>query len=95
MMSFLGTPNNPLIGCSFADRDVMKLYTRVSRCLKGTSNGGEPAVTRISEIDAAKLEELRLKSSIPSVSRTCNFLMICAYQEEYRNLSKILKGEGN
>jgi hypothetical protein len=41
----------------------------VRHCSKETSNVRELAVTKISEIDAAKLEELWLKSS---VSFDCN-----------------------
>jgi hypothetical protein len=63
--------------------------------LKGTSNVREPGVTKISKIVAAELDELQLKYSIPSVSHTCIFLMICVYQEEYKNLTKSLEGKGN
>jgi hypothetical protein len=36
-----------------------------------------------------------MKPRIPSASRTCIFFMICAYQEEYRNVTKSMEGEGN
>jgi hypothetical protein len=52
-----------VIDCSFADEDVVKVYLAVRHCLKGTSKVRESAVTKISDKDAAKLEELRLKSS--------------------------------
>jgi hypothetical protein len=45
--------------------------------------------------DAAKLEELRFKSSVPLVSRTCTLQMNRAYQEECRNLKNTLESEGN
>jgi hypothetical protein len=47
------------------EEDVVKLYLGIRHCLEGTSNGRVPAVTKITEMDAAILEELRLKSSVP------------------------------
>lgn len=47
----------------------------------------------ISDIFAAKLDKLWLKFSIPSESHICIFMMIRAYQEEYKNLTKSLEGK--
>jgi hypothetical protein len=61
--------------------------------LKGTSNVREPAVTKISETDAAELEELQLECS--SINNPHMIMqMICAYQEEYWSLTKSLEGKG-
>jgi hypothetical protein len=59
-----------VIDSSLANKHVVKLYLGVRRCLKGTSNVRERAVTKVSEIYADKLEELRFKSSFPLVSRS-------------------------
>jgi hypothetical protein len=53
---------------NFANEDVTKLYLWARQTLIGTRSVREPTVIKITEITAVKLEELLLKSSIPSAS---------------------------
>lgn len=77
--------------------DVMKYYLYIRHELKPHTSSKEPTVSEILDIVIENVEDIWVKASIPTVSRTRMLQMGRAFHDKYRNIlrSKGRKGSKN